>query len=164
LGPALVTIGAALAVITAAVGGEALLFGAAETGGDIGVTTVTADASGVTADGASTAAETVGEAPISIEATEIRSLQTAVQVLNEASATQAEAVEALTQVVTSSGREFAQASLQGAPGTIALTGVQFQLGGTTAAIAVAPTGVATFGSGVANIVDGAFTISEFIPK
>jgi RHS repeat-associated protein len=96
--------------------------------------------------------------------TQGRSLQAAIQALNETGVTQEQAIEALKQITANSGRRLAEASLEGAPGTVVLTGIQFQLGGTTAAITIAPNGVATFGAGVANIVDGALTISEFIPK
>jgi hypothetical protein len=96
-----------------------------------------------------------------------KSMGAAVVALNEAGATQAQAVNALTQVVSNAGKDLIAGSLEGAPGSIVLSGVQFAPGGLTQAIVVSPAGVATLGSGTVttfNPLTGTLVISNFVPR
>jgi hypothetical protein len=93
-----------------------------------------------------------------------KSMQAAVQELNKAGATQAQTVSVLEKVVANAEKKLLKATVQDAPGTIALTGVQFVPGGLTKVIVIAPNGVATFGSAVTNFVKGALEISQFVPN
>ena len=92
-----------------------------------------------------------------------RSMQQAVQQLNAAGATQSQAISAIQSVVANVGKDLYLGTVQGAPGTTALVGVQFVPGGVAPTILVAPDGVATFGSGVANFVNEGIVISGFEP-
>jgi hypothetical protein len=92
------------------------------------------------------------------------SLQGAVQALNAAGASQSQAVAALMQVTANAGKNLIAATLEGSPGSIVLSGVNLVAGGTTAAIVIDASGVATFGFGAANFVNGALVISGFVPK
>jgi RHS repeat-associated protein len=93
-----------------------------------------------------------------------KSMQAAVAALNEAGASQGQALQALQQVVANAEKELVVGTLAGDPGAVVLSGKMFTNGGFTKAIVIAADGTATFGSGVANYVDGVLEISEFLPQ
>jgi hypothetical protein len=93
-----------------------------------------------------------------------KSIQQAVVQLNQAGATQAQALATLQQVVQGSQRILVPGTLQGTPSTIVLAGKVVGEGMTTPVVAVAANGTSTFGAGVARWVNGALEIAEFVPK
>ena len=85
--------------------------------------------------------------------------------LNQAGATQAQAVTALTRVVANSGRELVPGTLAGSPGTIVLAGVQAGVGSVTPVVTIASNGVATYGSAVVqSFTRTAVIVKDFLPK
>jgi hypothetical protein len=93
-----------------------------------------------------------------------KSIQGAVHALNEAGASQAQAIQALNQVVANSSRGLVQAAVQGQPGSVALAGVQFVPGGLTKVVVITAEGVATYGSATTNFVTGALVVSNFVAQ
>ena len=93
-----------------------------------------------------------------------RSLQAGVQALNQAGATQVQALAALRQIVANKGMQMVAGTIAGSPSTAVLAGVQAGEGAITPAIAVAADGAATFGSGTVQWVKGALQIIDFVPK
>ena len=106
-----------------------------------------------------------GAAPGTIaQIAEGKSIQGGVRALNEAGASQQEAVQALTQIVANSGRELIQTTVQGEAGSVGLAGVQFVHGGATKAVVVGADGVARYGSATATYsADGSLVLSNFVP-
>jgi RHS repeat-associated protein len=92
-----------------------------------------------------------------------KSIQAGVQALNQAGATQAQVVTTLSQIVANASKELLPVALEGQPGVIVLSGVQFVPGGLTKVVVVAADGVATYGSATTNIVNGALVASKFVP-
>jgi hypothetical protein len=90
-------------------------------------------------------------------------MQQAAQALNQAGATQSQAVAVLRQVVQNAAKEMIQATLQGSPGTVVLSGVQAGKE-RLPAIAIAENGTVTFGSGTVNWVGNNLEITDFVPK
>jgi hypothetical protein len=102
-----------------------------------------------------------------------RSMSAAVQQLNAAGASQAQAISTLIQVVGNASKDLIQGTLAGAPGSAVLSGVQFSaqngsiVGSATQVIVVAPSGLATMGSAIvsrADLVNNVFEVSNFVAR
>jgi hypothetical protein len=170
--------GAALTIATGGLAGELLGFGSLDaTLGALGASATAGGAAVVTSDAATAAAPIVAKVvetecenepaaaeDVIAQIAQGKSMQAAIQALNEAGASQAQAVNALGQVVANASKDLIQGAVAGDPSSVALAGVQLASGGLTPVILVAADGTATYGSGVANFVNGVLEISDFVPK
>ena len=118
----------------------------------------------IAAGGARGGAAEAGALPeILAQISEGKSIQAGVTALNDAGATQAQAVGALTQIVANSGRHLVPATLEVSPVPLFCRGLQFVEGGATQVVVVAADGAVTYGSAIANTVNGNLVVSDFIP-